>query len=136
MTTATFPPPLSAVPRPNTDIGPTLAELLALLDRLGGIPANRVRMWPVPGTATKADAVHSKDWYGVLCESIDGTLVEKAVGLYESAIAQALGVVLGNYNDEHDPGLVAGADGMYTVVPDQIRLPDLSLTLWSRMPHD
>ncbi len=39
-------------------------------------------MWPVPGTATEADAIHSDAWYGVRCELVDGTLVAKATVQY------------------------------------------------------
>ncbi len=136
MSPATLTPELSPVPPPTSAVGPTAADLLALIDRLGGIPANRVRMWPVPGTATKADAVHSESWYGVLCELVDGTLVEKPMGLRESSIAIVIARAIGNFDEAANTGLVAGADGMYSVVPDQVREPDVSFTLWSRMPAD
>ena len=138
MSTATLPPPpLPVMPPaapPPTAIGPTAADLIALIERLGGIPADRVRMWPLPGTATKADAVHSEPWYGATCELVDGTLVEKAMGSHESAIAYAVGMMLGRYNEGRNLGLIAGADGMFTVVPDQMRMPDVSFTLWTRVP--
>ena len=137
MTTATLPPPTPSPPTcPPSAVGPTAADLLALIDRLGGVPANRVRMWPVPGTATKADAVHSELWYGVLCELVDGTLVEKPMGLRESGIATVIARAIGNFDAPANTGLVAGEAGMYSVIPDQVREPDVSFTLWTRMPSD
>ncbi len=136
MSPATLTPGPAPVPPPAAAVGPTAADLLALIDRLGGVPASRVRMWPVPGTATKADAVHSELWYGAPCELVDGTLVEKPMGLYES------GVAIDRPGDRHvrpgpaTLGLVGGARGMYSVVPDQVRMPDVSFTRWARMPAD
>ena len=142
MTTATLtlppspPPSSSPLARPPKAVGPTAADLLALIDRLGGIPANRVRMWPVPGTATKADAIHSETWYGAACELVDGTLVEKTMGLYESGVAHTIGLEIGIFNRSRKLGLVGGEQGMYSVVPDQVRMPDVSFTRWDRMPAD
>ncbi len=129
--TATLPPP--SAPRLNPAIGPTIADLL---DQLGGIPASRVRTSPPPGTATKADAIYSKEWYGALCELVDGTLVEKPMGLRESGVATAIARAIGNFDEAANTGLVAGEAGMYSVVPDQVREPNVSFTLWSRMPAD
>jgi Uma2 family endonuclease len=136
MTTAIAPPPPAPTARPAAAVGPTAADLLALIDRLGGVPANRVRMWPIPGTATKDDAIHSKSWYGALCELVDGTLVEKPVGLYESGVAQAVGLAIGMYNLPRKLGFIGGEQGMYSVIPDQLRMPDVSFTSWDRMPSD
>ena len=146
MTTATLTPPPSVSsppappppppPPPPLAVGPTAADLLALIDRLGGIPASRVRMWPLPGTATKADAVHSTLWYGAACELVDGTLVEKPMGLYESGVAHTIGLYIGMYNLPRKLGFIGGEQGMYSVVPDQVRMPDVSFTRWDRMPPD
>ncbi|MBV8781146.1 MAG: hypothetical protein JO353_07085, partial [Phycisphaerae bacterium] len=66
---------------------PTLGDLL---DRLGGIPAERVRYFPLPGTATVNDVIEIHDREKRLCELVDGVLVEKPVGLRESIIAGAI----------------------------------------------
>ena len=50
-----------------------------LLNQLGGVSADRVRLIPSPGTATEQDAINNP-----LCELVDGTLVEKPLGFNES----------------------------------------------------
>ena len=59
----------------------TFAELHA---RLGGVPLERIRAKPAPGTATEEDLLKNT---GPICELIDGVLVEKPVGNRESALA-------------------------------------------------
>ena len=54
---------------------------------LGNVPADRILTQPVPGTATFEDVVRANDRDGRLCELIDGTLVEKAMGWQESLLA-------------------------------------------------
>jgi Uma2 family endonuclease len=115
---------------------PPINTLADLLDRLGGIPADRVRFNPVPGTATEQDAIDSRRRFGVLCELIDGTLVEKTMGLYESMLAIIIAGFLRDFVAARKLGIVAGADGLYRVAPDQIRLPDVSYTSWGRLPAD
>ena len=57
-----------------------------LLDRLGGIPASRVRLVPTPGTATEQDVIDVHDRTNRLCELVDGVLVEKVMGFDESSV--------------------------------------------------
>jgi hypothetical protein len=68
----------------------TAVTVSELLHQLGDIPPERVRLQPPPGTATEADvvAVHNREER--LCELIDGVLVEKTIGYYESYIAATL----------------------------------------------
>ena len=49
-----------------------------LLDRLGGVSPDRVRMTTPPGRATEGDAIQAESRENRLCELVDGTLVEKA----------------------------------------------------------
>ncbi len=49
-----------------------------LLDRLGGISPDRVRMTPPPARATERDVSQIEVRENRLCELVDGTLVEKA----------------------------------------------------------
>jgi Uma2 family endonuclease len=109
----------------------TFAEVLAYL---GDIPPERIRLRPPPGTATEDDAIHSKARFGRLCELVDGTLVEKPVGYYESRVAAVLGRFIEGFLEEHDLGIVLGAAGMVRVEPGQIREPDVSFFSWSHFP--
>lgn len=61
-----------------------------LLYQLGDVPASRVRLQPTPGTASEADVVDVYDREHRLCELVDGVLVEKAMGYYESYVAATL----------------------------------------------
>jgi len=84
-----------------------------LANRFGPIPLRRIRFEPPPGTATEADVVEIHDREKRLYELVDGTLVEKTVGAYESHLAVTLIVLLGGYVRNGGFGMVLGADGMY-----------------------
>jgi len=62
----------------------TLADLRR---RLGGIPLERIWFHPAPGTATEKDVIEAEERENRLCELVDGTLVEKAMGFEESRLA-------------------------------------------------
>jgi tRNA A37 methylthiotransferase MiaB len=57
----------------------TIETVADLLESLGDIPPERIRMRPLPGTATEDDvlAVHASEKR--LCELVDGVLVEKPI---------------------------------------------------------
>ncbi|HEV2296465.1 MAG TPA: hypothetical protein VGR35_21655 [Tepidisphaeraceae bacterium] len=86
----------------------TLADLLR---ELGEVPAHRVLMQPAPGTATERDLLRLVEVEKVLVEMINGTLVEKSAGWIEGVIASTIGRIIGNFVEEHQLGVVAGADG-------------------------
>lgn len=105
-----------------------------LLHYLGDIPAERVRVQPAPGTATETDVVAVNEQENRLCELVDGILVEKTMGYYESYIAATLIRLLGNFVVEHDLGVVTGADGMMRLAPGLVRIPDVSFVAWEKLP--
>ena len=102
-------------------------------ERLGPVPAWRVRSWPPPGTATFADAVACAD-RGELCELIDGILLEKTVGHWESVLGMRVGSKLRSSAEIRNSGIVVGADGQVELPEGQTRLPDAAFTGWGRMP--
>lgn len=112
----------------------TAVTVAELLDSLGDIPAERVRLQPPPGTATESDVVAVQVQEDRLCELLDGTLVEKTIGYYESYIATTLSRLLGNFVAAHDFGIVAGADGMLRLAPGLVRIPDVSFVAWEKLP--
>ena len=67
-----------------TDTTATAWTAVDLVERFGAIPLNRVVQNPPPGTATEQDVIDLDDHEDRLCELVDGTLVEKTVGAYES----------------------------------------------------
>src|SRR3954467_10993018 len=97
------------------------------LPALGDVPPARIVFDPWPGTATEADLLRLVERDKRLCELIDGTLVEKPVGYWESRIAMNLAFVLGPYVMSHGLGGITGADGTLRMPwSGRIRLPDLA----------
>jgi Uma2 family endonuclease len=107
-----------------------------LLTQLGNVPPQRVWLRPYPGTATEKDVLRiSESPQKRLCELIDGILVEKAMGSQEALVEMMLAHLLLLFVEEHDLGLVLGASGMLRILPDQIRIPDVSFISWERLPE-
>lgn len=105
----------------------TVAELLDALH----VPPQRILLRPAPGEATEDDLLHNSR----LCELIDGVLVEKAMGWYESRLAAVLIGLLERFLEQQDLGFVLDGTGMIRVDPGQIRLPDVSFFAWERFPN-
>ena len=110
----------------------TLADLL---DGLGGVSPVRVRLHPLPGMATEADLLDNNEHHKPLCELVDGVLLEKPLGYYESMLALILARHLGNYLDQHDLGILLGEAGPMRLAPGLVRLPDLSFLSWTHFPN-
>ena len=106
-----------------------------LLEHFGGISPQRIRLRPAPGTATERDILDIQAREDRLYELVDGVLVEKVMGYEEACLALLLGRLLGDFVDEHDLGVVAGADGGLRLMPGLVRVPDLSFISWRRLPR-
>jgi Uma2 family endonuclease len=91
-------------------------------------------MSPPPGTATEQDAIQCEARQNRLCELVDGTLVEKAVGYHESIIALAIASMLRKFVIPRNLGCVSGSDGMMRLFPGLIRMPDVAFASWTRFP--
>jgi Uma2 family endonuclease len=101
-----------------------------LLERLGRVPAERIRVQPPPGTATEADLLCAENRF---CELVSGTLVEKPpVGWREWFLTAALIRILGTFVHTHRLGLVGTPDLMARMRPGNVRLPDISFFAWNR----
>lgn len=112
----------------------TFKTLDRLLGRFAEYPPERIRLFPNPGTATIDDVIAIERDEGVLCELIDGVLVEKTVGFKEAYLALEIGRWLGNYAELHDLGIVLGADGTAQLFPGQVRIPDTAFYAWAKLP--
>src|SRR5438876_2742933 len=99
-----------------------------------GVPAERIRLVPPPGTATEEDVLRAHRSDRPQCELVDGVLVEKTVGYFESRLAVVLGWFLETFVIEHDLGLVLGADAALRILPRQVRAPDLCFLSWRHFP--
>jgi Uma2 family endonuclease len=116
---------------------PTLPRHWTLADlqqHLGGVPADRIRLFPFPGTATEEDALGIAAHEDRLCELVDGVLVEKPMACYESVLATMLATLLNIYLEQDRRGIVLGADGPLRILPKKMRLPDVSFISWDRFP--
>ena len=114
---------------------PTAETLADLLERLGSLPPERIRMHPPPGTATERDVLANHGGTKRLCELVDGVLVEKAMGFYESHLAAVLIRLLGNFVERHDLGIVLAPDGTLRLTPGLVRIPDVSFISWDHFPN-
>lgn len=105
-----------------------------LLERLGDIPASRVRLHPPPGQATERDVLEIHARTDRLFELIDGVLVEKAMGFRESFLAVRIIMILGEFVERHRLGIVTGADGMLRLSARNVRIPDVAFVSWNQLP--
>ena len=113
----------------NAILQPLLYNVADLMNHLAVAP-ERIRLKPTPGEATEEDAIQNK-----LCELIDGVLVEKAMGYYESRLAVALVYFLERYLETQPLGFLLDGTGMIRVAEEQIRLPDVSFLSWDHFPE-
>jgi len=110
----------------------TVADLFS---RFGAVPLNRICFHPTPGTATEEHVIEFHDEENHLYELIDGVLLEKSMGTYESFLAMLIGQLIGTYVREHDLGVLLGADGMLRLAPGLVRIPDVSFISRERLPE-
>ena len=122
-----------------TMTGPTptaLPETVSdLLERLKDIPPSRIFLDPRPGKATEQDIIDAVDRDKRLCELVDGVLVEKPMSFYESRLAIMLAYFLEGFLEEHDLGIVLGADAMVRMQVGRVRLPDVSFFSWDQFAN-
>lgn len=125
MSTTTLPSP--------TDALRTVADLM---ERLGNVPAGRVRLHPLPGEATVEDLIRNNDVEkGVPCELIDGVLVEKApMSYFEDSLTTVLATFLHTFlwRSRLGKGFTAGA--IYQMAEGNYRLPDFTVCLKDKFP--
>ncbi len=120
----------------DTLVSPPAIETLAdLLHRLGDIPLERIRFRPSPGTATEQDVLEAKAQTGRLCELVDGVLVEKPLGYYESRLVMVLGFFLEAYLEDNALGIVLGESGPTRMEPGLVRMSDVAFYSWKHFPN-
>jgi Uma2 family endonuclease len=117
-----------------TEFSAAVWTAVDLVERLGPIPLDRVRTNPAPGSATERDVIAIHDHENRLCELLDGTLVEKTTGSFESYLAMEIGRVLATFVRDNDLGIVLGADGMVRLARGLVRIPDVAFISWERLP--
>ena len=120
---------------PVSSVLPPEWTLADLLSSLGGIPPERIRMVPAPGTATENDVLETDAHADRHCELVDGVLVEKTMGYQESLIAAQVIVLIGLFLREHNLGIVLGEGGTLKILQDQVRIPDVCFISWDRFSN-
>ena len=110
------------------------ATVADLLDRLGDIPAERVRLLPTPGTATEQDVLNVHAREKRLCELVDGVLVEKPMGFNESLVAMRIVILLGAFIEGKKLGVISGESGMVRLLPGLVRIPDVAFLSAEKLP--
>jgi Uma2 family endonuclease len=117
---------------PATEAPETLADVLR---RIGGVPPERIRARPAPGTATERDVIAALEAADKrLYELVDGVLVEKVMSTKEAQLALFLAADMLLHAEEHDLGIVLGADGALRLLPGLVRVPGISFLAWDRLP--
>jgi Uma2 family endonuclease len=115
-------------------ISPSIKTLADLLDRLGGVPLDRVRVQPHLGEATVQDVIELERQEGKRYELVAGVLLEKVMGYRESRLAGFLLGLLNAFVIPRNLGIVTGPDGTVELVADLVRIPDVAFTHWDRLP--
>ena len=105
-----------------------------LAGRVGAVRLWRIRNDPPPGSATEADVQRLRREESVLCELIDGVLVEKAVSDVAAFLAMELGRLLGNFVAPRRLGWVPGPDGFVWLFGTRLRAPDVSFVRRDQRP--
>jgi len=106
-----------------------------LAERFGPIPMNRIRTSPPPGLATEDHVIEIHDRERRLCELVDGVLVEKTIGAYESMLAIEIARLIGNWVKPRKLGTVLGEAGMLRLAPGLVRIPDVAYLSMAKFPR-
>jgi hypothetical protein len=118
-------------------VTPMPETFVELHRQLGEVPLDRIRMDPLPGTATEHDVVTAYDNIQKrLCELVDGVLIERAVGIYESVHATHVMCALYEYVEKEDLGVVLGAGMGYRLKPGLVRMPSVTYVPWKWFPNE
>jgi Uma2 family endonuclease len=122
----------AALPREGT----TFRELTVadLADRLGSLPAWRVRTDVRPGAATEEDVERFRRDDTALCELIDGVLVEKAVSGFAAIIAGEIFGLLRDFVRPRRLGWLIPPDGFLRLTGRRLRAPDVSFIRRAQVP--
>lgn len=107
-----------------------LRTLEDLLNDLGGILPSRVRLAPPVGGANEESLLAPEGRY---CELVDGTLVEKGMGFFESRLASILYAILESWLAHHNIGFAMADGAMTRLQQGLVRIPDACFFRWDRV---
>jgi Uma2 family endonuclease len=102
---------------------------------LGDVPLERIIMDPAPGTATEEDLLRFVDGDDKrLVELVDGTLVEKPVGLLEALLAANIVHILRDFVLPRRLGLIFSSEATLRMILGNVRLPDVTFISAEHFP--
>jgi Uma2 family endonuclease len=107
-----------------------------VLQHLKGIHPRRIRIDVRPGRATVRDVIRldrERHEAGIF-ELVDGVLVAKLGGFWESVVAGKIATALLNFQERRDLGVVAGASGLMQFARRLVRAPTVSFVSWKQFP--
>lgn len=113
---------------------PRFRTMADVMERLGDVPLDRIRVDPAPGTARLADVERIQAKEGRICELVDGVLLEKTMGMAESFLAVYLAGLVNQHVRPGNLGIVLGADGTIQIELKLVRIPDVAFIRWDRFP--
>lgn len=107
-----------------------------VLRHLKGIHPRRIRIDPPPGFGTVRDVIRldRRRHESGIFELVDGVLVAKLGGLWESVVAGKIASALFNFQSRRDLGVVVGASGLMQFAPRLVRAPTVSFVSWKQLP--
>jgi Uma2 family endonuclease len=117
-----------------TALEPTVWTAVDLVERFGAIPLDRIRTTPPPGLATEEDAIELTERKVGRFELVDGILVGKDMGAFESMVAGEIIRLIGNFVRPRKLGVVLGEAGMLRLAPGLIRIPDVAFLSMDKFP--
>ena len=118
----------------TTALEPLVWTAVDLAERFGPISLDRIVTPPAPGLATEEDAVEWNETHRRRCELVDGILVEKVMGAYESMLAVEIAALLRNWVKPRKLGTVLGEAGLLKLAPGLIRIPDVAYLSMEKFP--
>ena len=108
----------------------SLRTLEDLVQDLGGIPLARVRLSPAIGRASEESLLTPE---GRFCELVDGALVEKGMGYFESRLASILFAMIESWLAQNDIGYAMADGAMTRLQHGLVRVPDACFIRWDRV---
>jgi Uma2 family endonuclease len=101
---------------------------------LGGIPADRIRLFPAPGYATEAHLVQIAEHEGRRYELDEGVLVEKPADQRASSLSQRIAARLNAYVQTDALGVVLAPDTALRILPGTVKRPAVAYVGRERWP--
>ena len=113
---------------------PPIWDAVRLAERFGPIPMDRICTNPPPGLATEEDVVWFDNHADRLYELVDGILVGKTMGAYESMLAVEFARLLKNFVKPRKLGAILGEAGLLRLAPGLVRIPDVAFLSMEKFP--